>query len=391
MINWSVLQKRFFSKTTKLFWLFLLPSLVCLNLFLFQLNSNVPAAIFTVITLSVSWVCYRYRLKGLVISAAVLTLTFILIALFSNFALTFSNSIWIASMAMLLPLAMLTKEECTYAFEADKNKHQEEIEELKNTYERNEEFLREEVVKAEELVKQQQLEQDKLQKHHQKLNSVNIAIKEESDKYYSECEQLFGQITELKKVIGTYQEKNFQEKSFEKLCKKQRKMLNHLRTELFQARLFLENFRKNNQLLEVETKTPSNLDTETLQSEIQNLSSTYEELLRKYSAIKDKFQTFFQIDQMLGESEEKDQIQDKYEELKHSFEAYGAQLAELRFEIFQAEGTLLEHKFVKKEDPKCIQSYLSIADKECLRLEKENQILKDLLSKSFKHKLSSKL
>lgn len=392
-LSWQVLDKKILSKRSKNFWILLGPLSLLLGFLLLHCKTSLSLSLLSSISVIGYFLCWKFSFKGFFTSLLFMGIAALSLSSISSVSLGFWQLFWALSLCLTLLLITLSSDEYVKAKVQEEKLFEEKIDEIHTSH-------KSELENFSKLCDSQSTENKQLTQKIEALgdkihtyNQFALAHKEESDKYFSEIEYLTEKIQLLQKQLAEAEEKSLEDKLQGDLVKKQRKLLNDIRVQNYQYRLLVE--QQNKSGLEKTTQKSSNSSSfETaqkqekihlLEKDKEQLRQSYLEKMRSYEAIKEKFKTFFTMDEMLAFQDSDNSFQSKYEELKTSFQDLGQILTELRFDMFKIEGDILE---LKKQLPEATeeevyQSYLSIADQECLRLEKENQVLTELLSENL--------
>ncbi len=384
------LQTRLFDKTSKEFWLVVTPcSLLLLSLMLLLKESS---SFFQICLLSTAsaYLSWKFSLKGFLIAGVVSVAAFSFILVSSSESIGLWHWMWMLSLELSLFVTSLASSEYLEAQGRERKKIEEEFARLEKEHRQALDVLERELEVFQEEKAQVLENQAELEKNLKSYKSLSIACKEESDKYFSECENLKEEIVCFKDQIAAFEISSLEESMSIKKLQKQKKVLNELRVQNFQNRLILDDYRKKEIQYDSCSQSQTShagseevkIEIEKLQRDRESLKSLYEDKLRDFEATSEKFKTFFTMNEMLEFKDPNGSFELTYSELNNKLKSLGDSLGEMRSEIFKIEGEILEYQKLI-DDSSCkepIQSYLRVADQECLRLENENQVLKKHLN-----------
>ena len=392
-LNWHLLEEKILDKSSKNFWLLLGPLSLLLTFLLLHCRSSLSLSLLSMTSVVGYYLCWKFSFKGLFLSLAFMASALLGLFLSTPASLGLWQMFWALSLCITLSLIAFSSDEYEKAKLREDENFQKKLSDVDSLHKKELESFSDlcdmHLGENNELKTKLELLSEKIHSYKQ----LAVASKEESDKYFSESEQLSEKVQSLQIEISKSRELAFDEKIRERLVKKQRKQLNDVRVQNYQNKLLIDDYRKKelNHSQNVTTPSSSFNHDESLEKlsmlevEREDLKVSYLEKMRSYEAIKEKFKTFFTMDEMLAFQDPESSFENKYNELKLQFEELGQHLSELRFDIFKVEGQILQIKnsMPKGEEEGSFQSYLTIADQECLRLEKENQVLIDLLSQNL--------
>lgn len=400
-LSWSFFAEKFLNKINKNFWILLGPIFLLIAYLLLHCKSSFALSVLGFVSLIGYYLSWKFSFRGLALSLCGMGLSLGLLAIFSPNILGGWQWVWSLCLCITLLLITLSSKEYNQAKYKEDESVEKKISELNHRYKKELDTL---LYDCDQFSHENKELKEKLEVLCEKIHSykqLSVASKEESDKYFSESERLYEEIKNLHIELSKYKEMAIDEKINASIVRKQRKLLNDIRTQNLQYKILLEDFRKNAGANSKRFSTLSSIDNDQKKSQLkimeqdrEILIQSYVEKIRGYEAIKEKFKTFFHMDEMLDFKDSQGSFVKTYEDLTSHFEAFGQGLHELRCDIFKLEGQILD---MKKEltpshkQEQTVQGYLTIADQECLRLEKENQVLLELLAQNLNYRNKKKV
>ncbi len=365
-------------------WMILGPCLMVLTLGVFLSKYSWPMALLSITACMSLPLVWKLKLKGAFYSIVLILIAFLWMYSFSQ--LTYSM-LWMfcfcLSLGMSLFVAALCFRESQFKTQEHEEQQQKKWDDLQESYVTKQNILEQEmkqVMDHSNVLAQQVVHYEKDQVVFEKLMR---ACQEEADKYFMRGEMLSATISEMQAELAKFEENAFHEKQYEKKSKELLNKLNEARVECYQYKMMATQ-----KIAEVKTVEDALTAYEqeqhekkmaALELERSELQKIYQEHFRDYQALAHKMQTVC----ALSLSQDQDDFDTTYDQLRETFEIKARELQNARIEIFKIEGAILQVKKVLKivsQDAEFSPgSYLAIADQECLRLEEENAMLLDLI------------
>lgn len=367
------------------------PLLLMLALVMFLSKYSLPMAVLGAMAAGSVPLVWRFQLKAAIGTVALLLLSFLTVYTFYESSYLV---LWIFFWCLTLAAGLVVTALCAREYYAEKRhaqlQEQEQRLQLEKRYQKTEQQMQTEI---EGYVQQADtLERTLKQKEHEvdSFKRLVMASKEEADKYFMQCEHLSQEVSKLYEQVSAKEALAFENRQLEERSQDLLKQLNELRVLSYQYEMLafaskVEMPAAKEQLEKIRNEQHRQ-ELLHLEEERNVAKKCYEEHLREYQALADKLQTFFTLDEIAYYTQRESSLENAYAEFKIAFEAKGKMLQEVRMDIFKIEGAIVQlkkHFDIPIEESISPDSYLAVADQECLRLEEENAILLQLMSQTL--------
>jgi hypothetical protein len=373
-------------------WITLGPLLIMVTLTIFLAKYSLLLACLGLVVSANLPFLWRFHIKGIVYSVAMLLISFVLVYAFHEPSYRIS---WILFWSLALCIGLVVTALCAREYHVEEDRLKEEEGKRFRHMEMEHQSMQKEFhhqvdryqEKTEHLEKQVKCNEKEIAAFKQLV----IASKEEADKYFMQCEHLNEEVLQLHRKLNLLEEEEIKEHHLEVRNKELLKKLNEARVECYQYKVLVEQTNGIAALAQKEghhkqVRELGVTELHGLETERTELKKIYQQHFRDYQALSDKLQTFFTLDELAYYTQRNISFERVYEELKKEFGEKGKKLQGIRLEIFKAEGAILQLKKALKlssEEGSSPGSYLAVADQECLRLEEENALLLQLLSQTL--------